>query len=160
MLWIIYLYLRMLIKYALLGLLDFIISLSRASVAVQNLSLICSRKAFYTRGQETEQSAFVGLKSAWCQAPIFAFPNFEKYFILYTDAPGHDISAVLMQFDFCSKHRTVGCASCLLNKAEQNYDVTNSESLVVILALRHFRELILGYRFHVYIDHHAVTEIF
>lgn len=150
----------MLIKYALLDLLDFIISVSRASVAVQNLSLICSRKAFYSRGQETEQSVFVGLKSALCQAPIFAFPNFEKYFILYTDAPGHDISAVLMLIDFRGKHRIVGYASCLLNKAEQNCDVTNSEGLVVILALRHFRELILGYRFHVYIDHHAVAEIF
>ncbi len=51
-------------------------------------------------------------------------------------------------------------ASRLLNKAEQNYDVTNHESLAVVWTLRYFRELILGYMIHVYTDHYAVTEIF
>ncbi len=45
-------------------------------------------------------------------------------------------------------------------KAEQNYNVTNRESLAVVWALCHFRELILGYKIHVYTDHYAVTEIF
>ncbi len=109
---------------------------------------------------ETEQSAFDQLKSVLWQAPILAFPNFEKDFILTTDASGHGIGAVLMQKDSHGKHRVVGYASRLLNKAEQNYDVTNRECLAVVWALRHFRELILGYQIHVYTDHYAVTEIF
>ncbi len=80
--------------------------------------------------------------------------------MLCTDASGHGIGAVLMQKDYHGKHRVVGYASRLLNKAEQNYDVTNRESLAVVWALRHFRELILGYKFHVHTDHYAVTEIF
>ncbi len=35
---------------------------------------------------------------------------------------------------------------------------SQSVSLAVIWALRHFRELILGYKIHVHIDHYAVTE--
>ena len=50
--------------------------------------------------------------------------------------------------------------SRLLNKAEQNDDVTTRESLSVVLSLRHFRELILGYKMYVLTDHYAVTEIF
>ena len=47
-----------------------------------------------------------------------------------------------------------------MNKAEQNDDVTTRESLSVVLSLRHFRELILGYKMYVLTDHYAVTEIF
>ena len=50
--------------------------------------------------------------------------------------------------------------SRLLNKAEQNYDVTTRERLPVIWALRHFRDLILWYMIHVLKEHYAVTEIF
>ena len=48
----------------------------------------------------------------------------------------------------------------LLIKAEQNYDVTTRGALSVVWSLRHFRELILGYKIHVHTDHYAVTEIF
>ena len=51
-------------------------------------------------------------------------------------------------------------ASRLLNKAEQNYDVTTCQSLSVVWALRHFCELILQYKIHVLTDHCTVTEIF
>ncbi len=65
-----------------------------------------------------------------------------------------------MQKDWLDKHRVLTHGSRLLNKAEQNYDVTKRESLAVIWALRHFRELILGYKIHVHTDHYAVTETF
>ncbi len=95
-----------------------------------------------------------------CQTPVLAFPNFEKDLILYTDASGFGIDAVLMQKDSLCKHRVLAYASRLLNKAEQNYDVTKRESLAVNWALRHFRELILGYKIHVHTDHYGVTETF
>ncbi len=104
---------------------------------------------------EKEQNAFDLLKTALCQAAVLAFPNFEKDFILYTDASGFGIGAVLVQKVSLGKHRVLACASRLLNKAEQNYDVTKHESLAVIWAICH-----LGYKIHVHTDHYAVTESF
>lgn len=69
------------------------------------------------------------------------------------------MGTVLMQRNDNGKYRVLAYNSRLLNKAEQNYDVTNLESLSVIWALRHFRELILGYRINVLKDQYAVTEI-
>ena len=43
---------------------------------------------------------------------------------------------------------------------QQNYVLTTHESLSVTWSLRHFRELILGYKVHVLTDHYPVTEIF
>ena len=109
---------------------------------------------------DDEQLAFDALKSALCSAPILAIPDFTKDFILCTDASGYGCGAVLMQKDPSGKHRVIAYASKLLNKAQQNFDVTNRESYAIIWALRHFRELILGYNVHVFTDHYACTEIF
>ncbi len=91
---------------------------------------------------------------------MLAFPNFKKDFILCTDASNIGVGAVLMLNDNNGKSRAIAFASRLLNKPEQNYSVTYREALVVIWALRHFRDLILRYRIHVCTDHSAVTEWF
>ncbi len=95
-----------------------------------------------------------------CVKHQFLLFQISRDFILYTDASVFGIGAVLMQKDSLCKHRVLAYASRLLNKAEQNYEVTKRESFAVIWALRHFRELILGYKIHVYTDNYAVTETF
>ncbi len=110
----------------------------------------------HSSGLKKEQYAFDLFKTAMCAL----LPNFKKYFVLYTDASAFGIGAVLMQNNSLSKHRVSAYASRFLNEAEQNYGVTKRESLAVIWALRHFRELILGYKIHVHTDHYAVKEIF
>ena len=65
-----------------------------------------------------------------------------------------------MERDDNGKFRVIAYASRLLNKVEENYDVTTRESLSVVWSSCHFRELILGYKIHVHTDHYAVTEIF
>ncbi len=87
---------------------------------------------------EKEENAFDLIKTALCQA-VLGFHNFEKDFILYTYAPSFGIGAVLMQNYSLGKHRLLTYASRLLNKAEQNCNVTKRESFAVIWALRHFR---------------------
>ena len=129
------------------------------SQIAQPLTQLLKKEIKFTWSDD-QQVAFDHLKSALCNAPVLAFPDFDKDFILCTDASGHGIGAVLMQLDSHGKHRVIAYASRLLNKAERNYDVTTREALSVIWSLRHFRELILGYKIHVHTDHYAVTEIF
>jgi hypothetical protein len=43
------------------------------------------------------QDAFDKLKNLLMSAPVLAYPNFEKAFILHTDASDIDIGAVLSQ---------------------------------------------------------------
>ena len=82
-----------------------------------------------------------------------SFPNFDKDINLSTGALGFSIGSVLMQQDDNGKHCVIAYSGRLLNKAKQNYDVTQCENLSVILALRHFRELILGYKILILTDH-------
>ncbi len=46
--------------------------------------------------------------------------------------------------------------SRVLNAAE----ITHLETLVVMWALKHFKDIVLGYPVTIYIDHAAVTELF
>ena len=109
---------------------------------------------------EQQETAFASLKQALCNAPVLAFPDFSRDFTLCTDASSTGLGAALMQKDNNGKMRAIAFASRLLNKAELNYSVTHKEALAVVWALRHFRDLILGYNIHVLTDHFAVTELF
>ena len=129
------------------------------SKIAQPLTSLLKKNVVFVWNDEQEK-AFDTLKQALCNAPVLAFPDFQKDFIVCTDASNTGIGAVLMQRDENGKSRAIAFASRLLNSAERNYSVTHREALAVVWSLRHFRDLILGYRIHVLTDHCAVTELF
>ena len=106
-----------------------------------------------------QDKSFQDLKFALTHAPVLAFPHYKAPFILYTDASALGLGAVLMQTDACGKNRVIAYASRTLNAAESNYSVTHQETLGVVWALKHFRDIIFGYT-SVYTGHAAVTELF
>ncbi len=55
--------------------------------------------------------AFEALKNALITAPILAFPNFEKDFIVQTDASGYALGGVLLQYDSKNLLRPLGFCS-------------------------------------------------
>ncbi len=65
-----------------------------------------------------------------------------------------------MQHNVIGKHRPIVYASRTLTRAESNYSVTHQETLVVVWALKHFGDIILGCPITVFPDHAAVTELF
>ena len=78
------------------------------------------------------------LRKTLVSAPILAFPDCSRMFILDTDASNQGIGAVL------SQEHVVAYASRVLSKAERKYSVTRKELLAVVSFLHHFRPYLLG----------------
>ena len=100
--------------------------------------------------------AFRKLKQRLSQAPILAFPDFTKTFVLDTDASNDGIGAVLSQ-ENDGRETVVAYASRVLSKAERSYCVTRRELLAVVTFLQHFRPYLLGRHFVVRTDHGSLT---
>ncbi|XP_042873506.1 uncharacterized protein LOC122254087 [Penaeus japonicus] len=77
---------------------------------------------------------------------------------LATDASTLGLGAALMQ-KTNGRLRPIAFASRKLNSAETRYSATDLESLAVVWALKHFRELILGYDIEVLTDHRPLCHL-
>ncbi len=108
-----------------------------------------------------QESSFKDLKHALAHAPVLDFPISDDPFIIFTDASGAGIGAVLTQADNAGKQHVIAFARCALTAAEKiKYLVTHLEILAVVWALRHFRDIIMGYKITVYTDHCPITDTF
>ena len=86
-------------------------------------------------------------------APIVAHPNFEKLFILYTDASREGIRAVLYQKDDQGKECIIAYASRALNQHEKNYPITEKECLAIVWDIEKFRQYLGIKPFSIITDH-------
>ena len=71
------------------------------------------------------REAFDRLKAACLQAPILAFPDFNKPFLLETDASRRGLGAVLSQKQADGQYHPIAYASRVMNKTEQRCRVMN-----------------------------------
>src|SRR5262249_24118346 len=102
---------------------------------------------------DEQQNAFDHLKKCLMNAPTLQYPDFERPFVLYTDASGTGLGAVLSQKDDDNKERVIAYASRSLNKAERNYGITDKECLAIIWAVKHFEQYLGLLPFQVVTDH-------
>ena len=105
------------------------------------------------------QAAFTTLREKLAQAPVLAYPCFEKPFILETDASGDGIGAVLSQQQDDGQIHPIAYASRALSPAESRYAITELETLAVVWAMSHFHSFLYGHSVTVYTDHSAVKAI-
>lgn len=89
-------------------------------------------------------------------APVLAYPDPVKAFILDTDASNVGLGAVLSQEGEHGEQVTA-YFSHSLSKPEGNYCVTQRELLAVVLGVHHFRPYLYGQRFILRIDHASLT---
>jgi RNase H-like domain found in reverse transcriptase/Reverse transcriptase (RNA-dependent DNA polymerase) len=117
-------------------------------------------KEFMNNWGEKQEEAFILLKEKLITAPILIYPDFEKEFILYTDASKIALGAVLHQIGNDGKEHVVAYENKTLNSAEQNYSTTELECLAVVWAIEKFDYYIEGKKFKVITDHIALKWLF
>ena len=101
-------------------------------------------------------AAFEKLKSLLCSAPVLQAPNFEKQFIVQTDASERGVGAVLSQLDESGADHPVAYFSRKLLPREERYSTVEKECLAVKLGIQAFRVYLLGKPFVVQTDHRAL----
>ena len=102
---------------------------------------------------------FNQLKNALCKEALLHYPNFDKEFILATDASGTSVGSTLSQKDKNVILRPVAFAGRCLKKHEKNYSATERELLGVVYSVLHFRHYLEGRHFQLYTDHAALIPL-
>ena len=105
------------------------------------------------------EEAFQQLKQLLMRAPVLAYPNFSRDFLLETDASGLGLGAVLSQSQDDESIRPIAFASRTLQAHEKTYGISELEALGVVWAVRHFRHYIYGHRCTIYMDHEALKSL-
>jgi hypothetical protein len=123
------------------------------------LNKLLKKGVVYNWNKE-QRIAFEKLKQALITSPILIFPNFEKQFVLLTDASTFGLGAILSQLDEDGNDRVIAYASRTCNKAESNYSATELECLAIVWAVKHFHAYIYGQRFKLITDHVALCHLF
>ncbi|GFT22001.1 retrovirus-related Pol polyprotein from transposon 17.6 [Trichonephila clavipes] len=101
-------------------------------------------------------NAFNKLKDALTSAPILAYPEIGKQFILDTNASHESIGAVLSQ-EIDGQERVIAYFNKCLSKPERNYCVTRKKLLAIVKAVEHFHPYLYGRRFLLRTDHASLT---
>ena len=109
------------------------------------------------------QETFDRLKDALTSSPILAYPNYDKPFILETDASLKGLGAVLSQEDDDGNFRVISYASHMLKLYERSMQKYSSAKLE-LLALKwaicdKFRDYLIGSRFTVLTDNNPLTYV-
>ena len=112
------------------------------------------------------REAFDRLKAACLQAPILAFPDFDKPFLLEMDVSGKDLGAVLSQKQSDGWYHPIAYASHIMTETQQRYHSNKQEFLALKWAVtEQFHEYLSPYgknrnEFVVWTDNNLLTYIF
>ena len=96
------------------------------------------------------------MKKAITTAPVVRYPDFEKPFLLYTNASLTGLGAVLVQKEGKEEY-VIAYASQTLSAAERNYGITELKCLAIVWAVKYFRHYVYGSKLTIITDHSALT---
>ena len=104
-------------------------------------------------------AAFARLRVLLTEAPVLTYPQFDRDFLLETDASGAGLGAVLSQNQNDDTIRPISYASRTLQPHEQNYGISELEALGVVCAVKHYRHYLYGHGCIVFTDHEALKSL-
>ena len=109
------------------------------------------------------QQALNALKEALVTAPFLGYLDFNREFLLETDASLQGLGAGLSQQDETGKLHVIAYASqslCPSGRSMCNYSLVNLELLALKWAVTEkFRGYLLGSKFHVYTDNSPLAYV-
>jgi transposase InsO family protein len=123
----------------------------------RNLESICGSNKDKLVWSEECDNSFQRMKEALSTTPILVYPDFQKEFILDTDASFDTIGAVLSQLDERGNERVIAYGSHAMSKHELGYCITRKELLAIYYFTQHFKHYLYGKRFKLRTDHKAIT---
>ena len=91
----------------------------------------------------SQHTAFNRLKLALTTAPVLMLPDFEKQFVVTTDASDAAVGAILEQ-DFGNGLQPIAFASRKLNNAEMRYSAYERELLGIVWAIAQWKHYFRG----------------
>ena len=103
------------------------------------------------------QDAFCKVKSLLSESPILAAPNFEREFLVQTDASRRGIGVVLSQLDDDGNEHPVVYLSKKLTKTEQAYSTIEQECLAVVWGVKKLAPYLAMTHFKLVTDHNPLT---
>jgi transposase InsO family protein len=106
------------------------------------------------------ETAFRTLKEKLTTAPTLAHPDYERPFLLYTDASNTGLGAVLAQNDLQGKEHPIVYLSRTLTAPEANYTITELECLAIVWSVRKLHAYLDGVKFTLITDHSALQWLF
>ena len=123
----------------------------RRSHILAPLAALTSKTTAWKWGDE-EQKAFTTVKCIISKQVLLAYPDFDKEFVIHTDASHTQLGAVISQDD-----KPIAFYSRKLKPEQTRYTTTERELLSIVETLKEFRNILLGHRIVVYTDHKNLT---
>lgn len=122
------------------------------------LTLLLKKNTKFAWGV-AQQYAFEKLKDILTTEPILQYPDFDKEFLLASDASNYAVGCVLSQGEM-GNDKPIAYASRVLNTSEVNYSTIEKECLGIVFGIKHFRPYLWGKRFKIITDHRPLVWLF
>jgi hypothetical protein len=123
----------------------------RRSHVLAPLATLTSKSTKWRWG-ERKQWAFNKMKQIISKETLLCYPDFNKPFIIHTDASHTQLGAVISQDD-----KPIAFYSCKLKPEQTRYTTTERELLSIVETLMEFRNILLGQQIIVHTDHKNLT---
>ena len=95
-----------------------------------------------------QEAAFETAKKIIAKEVMLAHPDFNKPFVIHTDASHYQLGAVISQ-----EGKPIAFYSRKLNPAQTRYTTTERELLSIVETLKEYRNILLGQQIEVFTDH-------
>ena len=105
-----------------------------------------------------EEEAFRRLKTAMLTAPVLQLPDFDREFVVTTDASEVSVGAILQQ-NFGKGLQPICYDSRKLNPAECRYSAYERELLGIVWAVGKWRHYLAGAHFTIQTDHDSLKNL-